>query len=148
MQAIADYAKTGNRHLMPPFLWLLEECEADAQNLDAASSTIEEALSRASVAGQCAYAGLHRVRGDILLKRDPVDPALAEEAYKAAIAVANEQGARTYGLPAAFALAKLYQSTGRPAEGYAVLAPALEGFSPAPEMPEIAEAQALMESLA
>ena len=44
-QAIADYAKTGNRHLMPPFLWLLAECEADAQNLDAASSTIQEALS-------------------------------------------------------------------------------------------------------
>ena len=44
-QAIADYAKTGNRHLMTWFLWLLAECEADVQNLDAASSTIEEALS-------------------------------------------------------------------------------------------------------
>jgi hypothetical protein len=28
-----------------------------------------------------------------------------------------------------------------------VLAPALEGFSPTPEMPEIADAQALMERL-
>ena len=43
-----------------------------------------------------------------------------------------------------FALAKLYQSTGRAAEAYAVLAPALDGFSPTPEMPEIAEAQALL----
>ena len=42
------------------------------------------------------------------------------------------------------ALAKLYQSTGRPAEAHAVLAPALEGFAPTPEMPEIAEAQALL----
>jgi class 3 adenylate cyclase/tetratricopeptide (TPR) repeat protein len=147
-QAIADYAKTGNRHVLPGFLSLLAECEADAQNLDAASSAIEEALSRASETGQVAYALLHRVRGDILLKRDPVDPALAEDAYKAAIAVANEQGARTYGLQAALALAKLYQSTGRPAEGYAALAPALEGFAPAPEMPEIAEAQALLATLA
>jgi hypothetical protein len=48
---------------------------------------------------------------------------------------------------ASLSLAKLYQSTERPLEAHAVLAPALEG-SPTPEMPEIAEAQALMERLA
>ena len=42
------------------------------------------------------------------------------------------------------ALAKLYQSTIRPVDAHAVLAPALEGFSPTAEMPEIAEAQALL----
>ena len=45
-------------------------------------------------------------------------------------------------------LAKLYRSTGRPADAHAVLAPALEGFSPTPQMPEIAEAQALLAALA
>jgi tetratricopeptide (TPR) repeat protein len=45
-------------------------------------------------------------------------------------------------------LAKLYQSTARLAEAHAVLAPALEGFAPTPEMPEIAEAQALLTALA
>ncbi|HTZ68879.1 MAG TPA: hypothetical protein VMB83_15715 [Roseiarcus sp.] len=34
------------------------------------------------------------------------------------------------------------------ADAHGLLAPALEGFSPTPEMPEIAEAQALMERLA
>ena len=48
----------------------------------------------------------------------------------------------------ALSLAKLYQSTARLVEAHAALAPALEGFSPTPEMPEIAEAQALMERLA
>jgi hypothetical protein len=37
-----------------------------------------------------------------------------------------------------------YQSTGRALDAHAVLAPALEGFSPTPELPEIAEARALM----
>src|SRR5271157_3537029 len=50
--------------------------------------------------------------------------------------------------PCRSTLAKLYQSTGRPAEAHAVLAPALEGFAPTPEMPEIAEAQALLAALA
>jgi hypothetical protein len=49
---------------------------------------------------------------------------------------------------AAVSLARLYQSSARHADGHAVLAPALESFSPTPEMPEIAEAQALMEGLA
>ena len=41
----------------------------------------------------------------------------------------------------------LAESRARPADARAALAPALEGFSPTPEMPEIAEAQALMESV-
>ena len=80
--------------------------------------------------------------------RDPANPAPAEEALQTAIAIAKQQGTRSFELRAALTLAKLYQSTGRPAEAHAVLAPALEGFSPTPEMPEIAEAQALLAALA
>ena len=43
---------------------------------------------------------LHRIRGDILLKADPANPVRAEEAYLAAIAVARDQGARSFGLQA------------------------------------------------
>ena len=104
---------------------------------------------RADRTGYRAFeAELHRARGEILLKRDPANPAPAEEAFLTAIAVAKQQGTRSFELRAALSLAKLYQSTGRPAEAHAVLAPALEGFSPTPEMPEIAEAQALLDALA
>ena len=48
---------------------------------------------------------------------------------------------------ASLSLAKLYQSTARPADAHAVLAPILEAFRRRREMPEIAEAQALMKSL-
>ena len=58
------------------------------------------------------------------------------------LAVARRQGTRSFELRAALALAKLYQSTGRPADAHAVLALALDGFAPTPAMPEIAEAQA------
>jgi predicted ATPase len=83
----------------------------------------------------------------MLLKRDPANPAPAEEAYQTAIAVAKQQGTRSFELRAALALAKLYQSTGRPNDAHAVLAVALEGFAPTLEMPEIAEAQMLLERL-
>ena len=80
-----------------------------------------------------------------MLSCEPANPAPAEEAFQTAIAVAKGQSARSYELLAALSLAKLYQSVSRPAEAHAVLAPALEGFSPTPEMPEIAEARALLE---
>ena len=68
-------------------------------------------------------------RGDILLKRDPDNPAPAEEAFLTAIAIAKQQQcAQLRTSAASLSLAKLYQSTGRPAEAHAVLAPALEGF--------------------
>jgi hypothetical protein len=84
----------------------------------------------------------------MLAKRDPANPAASEEALLTAIAVSKEQSTRSFELRAALPLARLYQSTGRPVEGHAVLALALEGFAPTPEMPEIAEAQALLERLA
>jgi predicted ATPase len=91
---------------------------------------------------------LHRLHGDLLLKLNPNDPEPAAAAYKIAIDVSERLGMRTFGLLASLSLSKLYQSTGRPAEAHAVLAPALEGFSPTPEMREIAEAQALVSQLA
>jgi tetratricopeptide (TPR) repeat protein len=51
-------------------------------------------------------------------------------------------------LRAALSLARLYRSTGRAADAYAVLAPALQGFAATPEFPEIAEAQGLLAALA
>ena len=127
----------------------LAEAEARAGDPDRAIAILDEALATADRIGYRAFeAELHRARGEILLKRDPANPAPAEEAFLTAIAVAKQQGTRSFELRAALSLAKLYQSTGRPADAHAVLAPALEGFSPTPEMPEIAEAQALLAALA
>jgi predicted ATPase len=122
----------------------LAEFEARAGEFEHAIATIDRALATAEWSGQRAFdSQLHRLRGETLLKRDPSNSGPAEEAFRRAIAVAREQGARSFGLQAAFGLAKLNQSTGRPTEAHAVLAPALEGFAPTKEMPEIAEAQAL-----
>ena len=123
----------------------LAEAEARAGDLDRAVAILDEALATCDRTGYRAFeAELHRARGEILLKRDPANPAPAEDAFLSAIAVAKQQGTRSFGLRAALSLAKLYHSTGRPADAHAVLAPALEGFAPTPEMPEIAEAQALL----
>jgi hypothetical protein len=89
---------------------------------------------------------LYRLRGEILLRLDSANSALAEQAFQTALAIARQQNRRlfVFVLRSALSLAKLYQSTGRPAEVRAVLSPALEGFDPTPDVPEVAEAQAIL----
>jgi predicted ATPase len=126
----------------------LAEAEARAGGVDRALAVLDQTLATSERIGHRTFeAELHRARGQMLLKRDPANPAPAERAFQSAIAVAKQQGTRSFKLRAALALAKLYQSTARPVEAHAVLAPALEGFSPTPEMLEIAEARALLDRL-
>jgi predicted ATPase len=126
----------------------LAEAEARAGDPARAIAILDEALATCDRPNDHAFeAELHRARGEILLKRDPANPAPAEEAFLTAIAVAKQQSTRSFELRAALSLAKLYQSTGRPTEAHAVLGPALEGFARTTEFPEIAEAQVLLTAL-
>jgi predicted ATPase len=123
----------------------LAEAEAGAGDSERAIAILDEALATCDRTGYRAFeAELHRVRGEIVLKREPANPATAEEALRTAIAVAKQQGTRSFGLRAALSLAKMYQSISRPADAHTVLSLTLDGFTPTPEMPEIAEAQALL----
>jgi class 3 adenylate cyclase/tetratricopeptide (TPR) repeat protein len=147
-RGLAASAEQGAGQVFLVYVEALAELEAETLGAEAALGRIDEALALARQSE--IRAGLpfgHLGRGDILLKRDPPDIASAEEAFRTAISIAKEQGARTLGLMAALSLARLYQSRGRPVEAHAVLAPALEGFSPTPELPKIAEAQALLARL-
>ena len=120
----------------------LAKTEAEAGDPTRAVTILDEALTTADRLGHRTFeAELHRARGELQLKQDPVNSEPAEEAFLAGISVAKQQGARSFELRAALGLARLYESTRRPVEAHAVLAPALEGFAPTLEMPEIAEAR-------
>jgi len=126
----------------------LAEAEARAGDPDRAVAILDEALATADRLGYRAFeAELHRTRGVILLNRDPADPAPAEDAFLTAIAIAKQQGTRSFELRAALSLAKLYRATARPADAHTILAPALEDFAPTPEFPEIAEAMELVAAI-
>ena len=68
----------------------LAEAEARAGDPARAVAILDEALATSDRTGNRAFeAELHRVRGEILLKRDPANPAPAEDAFLTAIAVAQ-----------------------------------------------------------
>ena len=146
---LTAFTEQGNKTFVPFYQGLLAELETEGQGAEGALSRIDEALALAQQTGEHGTdAFLHRIRGEILLRRDPANTAPVEQAFLTAIAIAQQQKARSFELRAALSLAELYQSTGRPADAHAVLAPALEGFSPTPEFLEIEEARTLLAALA
>ena len=123
----------------------LAEAEAQDGDFALALATVDSAVALSERTGQRNFdAEVLRTRGEILRKQNPTDPAPAEEAFLAAIAIAQHQQARSFELRAALSLAKLYRALGRDANAQAVLAPALEGFAPTLEFPEIGAALELM----
>ena len=136
------------RHFEPLFGTLIAEIEANAGDTQAGLATIDAQLATVGKTGEEWFLGeIHRIRGEILLKSETANTGPAKEAFLAAIAIAQQQKAKSFELRAALSLAKLYQSTGHPGDAHAVLATALEGFSPTPQFAEIADAQTLLAAL-
>ena len=121
-RALVAYTGQGNKQFVPFFQGLLAEIEAQG-DAEGALTRMDEALALAGETGEhWSDAFLHRLRGEILLRRDPVNTVPAEEAFLTAIAIAQQHKARSFELRAALSLAKLYHSTDRPADAHAVLA--------------------------
>jgi predicted ATPase len=126
----------------------LAEAEASAGETDAGLRRLDDALAELERTEHHTHeAEMHRIRGEILLKRDPPDTAAAEQSLQAAIAIAQSQKARSFELRAALSLAKLYRAANRDADAHAVLAPVVEAFPPTHQFPELAEAQTLLSAL-
>src|SRR5262249_37077359 len=126
----------------------LAQAEADAGEIDAGLRRLEDALAEAERTEQRWYeAEMHRLRGEMVLKRAPANTAAAEQALQAAVAIAQSQKARSFELRAALSLAKLYRAANRDLDAHAVLASAVEGFPPTQQFPELAEAQTLLAAL-
>jgi predicted ATPase len=134
--------------LLPGFEAALAEAEASAGETDAGLLRLDDVLAELKRTEERLYAAeMYRIRGEILLKRDPADTAAAEQSLQTAIAIAQSQNARSFELRAALSLAKLYHASNRGADAYAVLAPAVEGFPPTRQFPELTDAQALLAAL-
>ena len=132
----------------PLYAKLLADVETGAGRAELALNLVNETVSEAEQTGQSWFdAELYRARGELLLQCGRPEITASEAAFKHAIEVTRRQQTRAFELRSALSLAKLYQSSGRAADARAVLAPALEGFSPTQEFPEIEQAQAMLGAL-
>jgi DNA-binding winged helix-turn-helix (wHTH) protein/predicted ATPase len=147
-RGLAIIREQGTGYLVPSLEAALAKAEASAGEIDHGLHRLDDAFAMLERTEERWYeAEMHRVRAEILLKRDPTDSAAAEQSLQVAIAMAQSQKACSFELRAALALAKLYRAANRDADAHAVLAPAVEGFPPTRQFPELTEAQALVLTL-
>ena len=110
---------------------------------------IDEALGLAQQTGEhWSDAYLHCIRGEMLLKRDPANKAPAEEVFLTAMAIAQQQKARTFELRAAMSMARLWRDQGKQQEAHDLLAPICGWFTEGFDTLDLKQAKALLDELA
>ena len=140
---------TGSRAFEPCVLGLLAEALAVAGEVEEGIAVVNDALSRSAASGQRgADAELHRLRGELARRMSRSDPTKAECSFRAALAIAQQQGTRGYELRAANSLARLLADTGRRAEARKLLAPIYDRFTEGFDTPDLIEAKAQLHRLA
>jgi predicted ATPase len=113
-RGLAIAREQGNTFLLSIPETALAEAEACAGETDAGLRRLDDALAELERTEERSYeAEMHRIRAEILLKRDPANTAAAEQSLQTAIAIAQSQKARSFELRAALSLAKLYRGQSR-----------------------------------
>ena len=148
MDGMALAAETGSQAGAPALFALLAEAQQAAGQLAEAQGTVATGLAVAAQTGQPFFdADLHRLDGDLLLATGgTADEAAAR--YHRALAIAREQGARSFELRAATSLARLWRDQGKRAEARALLAPVYATFTEGFATRDLIDAKALLDELA
>jgi DNA-binding SARP family transcriptional activator len=115
--AIEQLAAGGNGMLRHLLLGLLARAQRGAGRTQDALATVDSALKASETTGERFYeAELHRLRGELLLEREPDRPAPARECFETALLVARRQGSVALQRRAEGSLARLGASGVVPAD--------------------------------
>jgi predicted ATPase len=147
MDGLTLAAETGSQAGAPGALAVLAEAQRAAGQLAEAQGTVATALAVAAQTGQLFFdADLHRLDGDLLLATGgSADEAAAR--YHRALAIAREQGARSFELRAAMSLARLWRDQGKRADARELLAPVYAWFTEGFDTRDLIDAKALLAEL-
>ena len=148
LDRMAQVAETGTQVGAPWLLLLVGQAQQATGELAEAQATVATALAIAAHTGQHYFdVDLHRLDGDLLLATGgPADEAAAR--YHRALAIAREQGARSFELRAATSLSRLWRDQGKRTEARDLLAPIYEWFTEGFDTCDLIDAKALLDELA
>lgn len=147
-QGIAEWDALGIVLQRSYHLLLLAEAYSKAGQVAAALTTVEEALTAASISGErYLEAEAYRLRGQLLLATGQAADA-AERAYQQALAVARQQKAKSLELRATVSLSHLWQQQGKQAQAHQLLTAIYGWFTEGFDTIDPHEAKALLVELA
>jgi predicted ATPase len=147
-QGMAAVLATGQALFWPLHLVLLAETAGHVGQVEDGLRLLAEARTMMEANGQGdMLAETYRLQGALLLRQAVPNVAQAEACFQQSLTVARHQQARSWELRTATSLSRLWQSQGKRAAAYDLLAPVYgwctEGFDTA----DLQEARALLEDL-
>ena len=143
-----SWRQTGTTVWTPAYFSYLARAHADLGHFDEASRSIGEAISVVQTTRETWYeAEIHRIAGEIALRRAEPDAAKAQAYFERALAVARAQQAKSWELRAAMSMARLWRDQGKRDEARDFLAPVYGWFTEGFDTVDLKEATALLEEL-
>jgi len=147
LRGLGTFRATGANVTLPYCLALLADVYGmAAQPREGLNRLAEAAKEIETTHERWAQAEIHRLQGALFLSMD--NHIEAEESYRHAIAVAQEQNAKFWELRAALALARLWRDQGKRSEARDLLAPVYGWFTEGFDTPVLQDAKALLDELA
>lgn len=132
----------------PGMLLALAETYGKNRRAEEALDLVTEGLATAEHTGfRLSEAELHRIKGELLMIKDPGDVAGTERCLRTAINVARRQGARFSELRATVSLARLLKQRGKAEEARQMLSDIYNWFTEGFDTADIKEAKALLGEL-
>jgi predicted ATPase len=146
--ALAELRRMGSGWALGFWHALFADCLEKQGNTDEALTALEAAVVHFERTGNVTWEPeVHRLMGDLLLRRNPSAPDQPEASYRRAIERARVQEARSWELRAATSLARLWRDQGRPADARDLLAPIYGWFTEGFATLDLKEAKALLDEL-
>ena len=140
------YRATGAGAWIPYQIALLVRACEIAGQIEEGLTLLDEALQIVERTRESWFAAeLNRHKGQLLLRQGHSEA--AEELYRKALSIAEEQGAKLWELRAAVSLARFRLDQGRHAEARDQLAPVYGWFTEGFDTPDLKEAKALLDEL-
>jgi predicted ATPase len=142
----AAFSATGAKMLVPYHMALLARAFEIDEQIDKAVGQLNDALQMVERTGErWLLAELYRHKGQLLLRQGQSE--MAEESYRKALSVAEEQGAKLWELRTAMSLARLQRDQDRRAEARNRLATVYGWFTEGFDTTDLKEAKALLDEL-
>ncbi len=147
-QGLTAYRTAGAELERSHWLGLLAEACANTGKGEEGLRALAEALTAIGRTNIRHYEPeLQRLKGELLLKLDMPDGREAELCFQRALAIAQQQEAKSLELRAATSLARLLRTQGKHDDARGLLAPIYSWFTEGPDTADLRDAKALLDEL-
>ena len=147
-RSLSIWSATGSEIATPVWAALLAEALGKAGEIEEGLSWLSDALARVETHGERWYeAEIHRIKGELLLRKTPPGEQEADACFRKSIEVARRQRAKLLELRATASLGRLLKKQGMKEEAHEMLAILYGWFKEGFDIADLKEAKELLQQL-